>query len=336
MTVLITKMDGEQEPFDPKKLEQSLARAGTEKHTRDGIVEHIVQELRDGMTTQDIYQHAFELLRQRENDPVAARYSIKRAVTELGPSGFPFEQFIAEIFKSMGYTDVRTGVAMQGKCAPHEVDVVAMHNGKRIAAEAKFHNNLGIKTDLKVALYVKARFDDLQEAHEQVDEGWLITNTRFTRNAARYAHCAGMNLLGWDYPHERGLEVLIDNAGVHPITALTSLNKEQKRLLLDSNIVLCRQMDLSDAALHGYHIAHDMYERVRNEVRELCGSASAPVAHHAVPPHEPLSTNSSEKNEEAMPSAPHEPHKPTPEDRPHTPIQTSERPHLSHDATDAK
>lgn len=30
-------------------------------------------------------------------------------------------------------------------------------------AEAKFHNELGIKSDLKVVLYVKARFDDLKE-----------------------------------------------------------------------------------------------------------------------------------------------------------------------------
>lgn len=277
MTALITKMDGTQEPFDPSKLEQSLARAGASKQIRDGIVEHISAELRDGATTHTIYSHAFELLRQREKDFVAARYSIKRAVSDLGPSGFPFEQFIAQIFKTMGYTNVRTGVAMQGSCAPHEVDVVAHHNGRHIAVEAKFHNNPGIKTDLKVALYVKARFDDLSEAKEKVDEGWLITNTRFTSNAARYAHCAQMNLLGWNYPKGRGLEVLIDEAGVHPITALTTLNQEQKRALLDDDIVLCHQMRLSDDVLHKYHIAPDMYERVRAEVKGLCGTPTIPA-----------------------------------------------------------
>tara|TARA_B100000745_G_scaffold272541_1_gene200473 strand:+ start:2117 stop:2974 length:858 start_codon:yes stop_codon:yes gene_type:complete len=263
-------MNGEQEPFHESKLERSLAHAGASQDIRRGIVDHIVAEIRDGMTTQEIYEHAFELLRQREKDPVAARYSVKRAVLELGPSGFPFEQFIAEIFKTMEYTDVETGVAAQGKCAPHEVDVMAVHAGKKVAAEVKFHNSLGIKTDLKVALYVRARFDDLKSADAKIDEGWLITNTRFTRNAARFGNCTGMNLLGWDYPRGRGLEVLINRAGVHPITALTSLTAEQKRYLLKKNLVLCRQLELDGESLRSYGVRNDDHENVRNEVRELC------------------------------------------------------------------
>ena len=161
MATLITKMNGEQEPFNPEKLDRSLARAGASADIRKRIVQHTVETIHDGITTQKIYQHAFDLLRTEERKPVAARYSVKRAVLDLGPSGFPFEQFVAAIFESMGYTDVQTGVAAQGKCAPHEVDVMAKHQGKHIAAEVKFHNSLGTKTDLKVALYVKARFDDL-------------------------------------------------------------------------------------------------------------------------------------------------------------------------------
>jgi len=291
MSILITKKDGEQEPFNESKLDQSLSRAGASKEVRDGIVKHIVAELRDGVTTQEIYQHAFELLRQRERDPVAARYSIKRAVLDLGPSGFPFEQFVGEIFKTMGYTDVRIGVAAQGKCAPHEVDVMAVHDGKKIAAEVKFHNNLGIKTDLKVGLYVKARFDDLKAAKERVDEGWLITNTRFTRNTTRFANCVGMNLLGWDYPQGKGLEVLIDEAGVHPLTALTSLTNDQKRALLKRNLVLCRQLDLSDDSLRSYNIQSDMYDKVRNEIKGLC----TPPAERAK-----AATSSSEHEEEIV------------------------------------
>jgi len=270
MAILITKANGEQEPFDELKLDRSLSRVGTSKDIRDKIIKHTLEELREGITTQEIYEHAFALLRQEERHPIAARYSVKRAVLDLGPSGFPFEQFVAAIMKSMGYTDVTTGVAAQGKCAPHEVDIMAQHEGKRVAAEVKFHNSLGIKTDLKVALYVKARFDDLSKKGGNVDEGWLITNTRFTRNAARYGSCNGMNLLGWDYPRKRGLEVLIDEAGVHPITALTSISNNVKRELLNDDIVLCRQIPEDDEVLVRYGVQQDAIASVRDEIKELC------------------------------------------------------------------
>ena len=276
MAILITKNNGEREPFNEAELDNSLRRAGASEAIRSKIVQAMVADLRENITTQEIYQHAFEMLRNGEKDPVAARYSVKRAILDLGPSGFPFERFVAEILKSMGYTEVDTGVAAQGKCAPHEVDVMAKHDGMRVAAEVKFHNNLGVKTDLKVALYVKARFDDLSSKGNAVDEGLLITNTRFTRNAIRFGQCSGMNLLGWDYPQNRGLETLIDEAGVHPITALTSLSSKEKRALLDDDIVLCRQMPATEAQLLGYGIPTPKHDKIKREVHELCSIVQSP------------------------------------------------------------
>lgn len=270
MSVLITKMNGDQEPFNRKKLERSLRRAGAHDEIRERIIEHIEAELREGITTEEIYRHAFERLRIEEQRPVAARYSVKRAVLDLGPSGYPFETFVGGIFRALGYTDVRTGVAMQGKCAPHEVDLTATYEKRSVIAEIKFHNSLGTKTDLKVALYVRARFDDLKKNTVPLDEGWLITNTRFTRNAARFGQCSGLRLLGWDYPRGRGLEVLIDEAGVHPLTALTTLTQQQKRQFLDDSIVLCREIDLSSESLRRYQVAEDRHDEVRDEVKRLC------------------------------------------------------------------
>lgn len=266
MSIIITKMDGEQESFNSSKLDNSLTNAGATEDVRKKIIKHINNKLYDGITTQEIYQHAFDLLRKENTHPTAARYSIKRAVLDLGPSGFPFERFVGEIFRAIGYTNVRIGINMQGACAPHEVDLVAQHNGVRVAAEMKFHNSLGIKTDLKVALYVKARFDDLAE---NVDEGWLITNTRFTSNAINYGNCNGMKMLGWNYPHNQGIEKLIDQAHVHPITSLTTLSKREKRSLLEADIVLCRQIENNEALLRHVGIHQDI-EKVMNEVRSLC------------------------------------------------------------------
>src|ERR1700690_2186338 len=148
--ILITKADGEREPFDPAKLEHSLALAGASSTLRARVLAHVLQELHPGMMTEEIYRRAFDMLRREEATPVAARYSIKRAVFALGPSGFPFEQFVAQILRAHGWS-TRTGVALNGRCAPHEVDVLAEKGNKRIGIEAKFHNDATGKTDIKDA-----------------------------------------------------------------------------------------------------------------------------------------------------------------------------------------
>lgn len=270
--VYITKADGTQEPFDTRKLDRSLKRSGANDTIRAHIIEQVLNTIQEGAQTDAIYEHAFDLLtKERHNAPAAARYSVKRAVQELGPSGFPFERFVAEVFRSLGYTQVENGVILQGACVTHEVDIVAQHNGKKMGAEVKFHNNLGIKTDVKDALYVRARFNDLREGPEHITEPWLITNTRFTHNAIQYAKCQGLKLLGWDYPRNRGLEVLIDRAHVHPITTLTTISKDTKRQLLENNIVLCKNLLPELDSLHRYGIGKGDEEDVRYEVTTLCG-----------------------------------------------------------------
>ena len=269
---LITKADGEQENFDPAKLEHSLALSGASSTMRARVLAHVMHELRPGATTEDIYNHAFDILRREEAVPVAARYSIKRAVFALGPSGFPFEQFLAEILRAHGWK-TQTGVALNGRCAPHEVDVFAEKNGKRIGIEAKFHNDASGKTDIKDALYVKARYDDLRTtpvASSHVDEGWLVTNTRFTRNAIRYAQCSGLSLIGWDYPRAHGLLALIEEVRVHPLTCLTTLTDSEKRRLLEKRVVLCKQIK-TPHLLQEFGIKPERIPHVLDEAKQLCG-----------------------------------------------------------------
>src|SRR3989344_8954276 len=271
-SVLITKADGEREPFEPAKLEQSLDRAGASSSIRARVVDHVVRELRDGMHTEDIYRRAFELLRQQEIPPVAARYSMKRAVFALGPSGFPFELFFAEILHAYGWS-VRADVILRGRCAQHEVDVLAEKAGRRIGVEAKFHNDPGGKTDIKDVLYVHARYHDLATTTDKanrVDEGWLITNTRFTKNAIQYAQCSNLTIIAWDYPRNHGLLHMIEEARVHPITALTTLSEGEKRRLMEQKIVLCKHI-LMPHLLEQSGIKPSSIPTVLEEARHLCG-----------------------------------------------------------------
>lgn len=270
--ILVIKADGSQEPFDPAKLEHSLQHAGASSTMRARVVAHVIQELHPGMMTEEIYHHAFDLLRKEEEQPVAARYSIKRAVFALGPSGFPFEQFIAEILRAHGWTTT-TGITLTGRCVPHEVDVLAERDGIRVGIEAKFHNDPGGRTDVKDALYVFARYEDLKKAPSEssrVKEGWLVTNTRFTRNAIRYAQCSNLTLIGWEYPRGHGLLSMINEAGVHPLTALTTLSEGEKRRMLDKRIVLCKDIQ-TPHLLQEYGVKPDKIPSVVNEAKLLCG-----------------------------------------------------------------
>lgn len=247
MPIEIVKANGQREIFLPDKLRNSLIRARATPSVAESIALHVEKELSDGMTTKDIYRHAFELL-EKKLKPVALRYSLRKAVMDLGPSGFPFEKFVAEIFKAKGYK-TETGVVMLGECVPHEVDVVAWNENKLIIVEAKFHNVLGIKSDIKVALYIKARFDDLANTFfdyggkRKIDESWLVTNTKFSEQAIHYAECKNMKLVGWNYPQKGSLQDLIEDASLHPITCLRSISGSEKQMLLTAGVVLCKSIE---------------------------------------------------------------------------------------------
>jgi len=269
--VTIIKLDGTPEMFDPEKLRASLLRSGALSEDIDPIVSQIEAGLHDGMTTGEIYKHAFSLLK-KQRTPIAARYSMKRAVRELGPSGFPFEDFVAELFRAQGYTTA-TGTMVRGRCVEHELDLRAEKEGKVIGAELKFHNNLGIKSDLKIALYVHARFEDLKAAQSEnrVTEGWLITNTSFTQNALDYARCVGLTMLSWSYPEGNTLQDLIERSGVQPITSLTSLTMREKRMLLEQQVVLCKKLPDSAGIMESLGMPNRRIDEVLKESRAVCG-----------------------------------------------------------------
>lgn len=244
----IIKATGEREEFDSQKLKASLRRAGASDEITNQITAKIENELVDGMSTKEIYINAFRMLGGQEGGKkAAAKYSLRKAVMELGPTGFPFEQFVAEIFRTKGF-ETQTDYIARGACADHEIDIVAWKDEELIFVEAKFHNELGIKSDLKVSLYINARWEDLadQEFEEfgpkkKMTSGWLVTNTKFSESAIKYAKCRDMKLVGWNYPEQGNLQDLIEEAGLHPITCLNSSTPSDEKLLIESGIVLCKQ-----------------------------------------------------------------------------------------------
>jgi hypothetical protein len=266
--ILITKQDGTKEPFDADKLRRSFYHSGATDKASEEAIKHIENELKDGMTTSEIYKHAFSYLEQKEK-PIAARYSMKRAVLALGPSGYPFENFIAEILRAKGYA-VEVGKMVQGACVEHEVDIIAEKDGQKIGGEVKFHNKLGIRSDLKVTLYVHARFEDIRNGKIQIDEDWLITNTKFTSNAIKYGNCVSMKMISWNYPKVGNLHDLINETGVQPITALTTLSGTEKSKLMEQKVALCRNIENNEEILKSIGLKGQKLEDIMKESRALC------------------------------------------------------------------
>jgi hypothetical protein len=278
--IFIIKADGTRELFNREKLEKSLRKNGTERELAESIVSKVEKDIVDGSTTKEIYRHAFSMLKKNQR-PVALKYSLRKAVAELGPSGFPFEKYVSEIFRAQGYQVVTDQIAM-GRCVPHEVDVVAFNDKELIMMEAKFHADFGTPSDLKVALYVKARFDDLQNntfryggKERKMTKGILVTNTKFSSTAIQYGECANLNMLGWNYPYKHNLHDMIIDADLLPVTVLTTLSQSEKKMFLANNIVLSRQLG-DFGLLKSYGFDDIKAQLVMREVYAFCRDCIKP------------------------------------------------------------
>jgi len=273
MQVMVTKADGTTEYFKVEKLRRSLRRAGASNDEVAMIISEMVNHLYDGIQTQEIYRKAFSLLRERTRT-AAARYSLRRALFSLGPTGFPFEQFLSRLFAHEGY-NTKVGISIHGHCALHEIDIAAYKETHSFVGEAKFHSRPGVKTDLQVALYSYARLLDLQDnmiCEEDIcgiKEFWLITNTKFTSTAERYGECVGLKMLSWDYPRRNNLHDRIQKARIYPITAIEGLSTSQIELLISYGIIICRDLIENKSVLRHLHMSVKDQERIIQQAENI-------------------------------------------------------------------
>lgn len=273
----IIKASGEKQRFNKEKLYRSLRRAGVNSKLARSVCKKVEKNIHSGASSEKILSQTASCL-QEESPRLAARYNLKRAIMELGPTGFPFEKYIANILKEYGFL-VEVGKIIKGHCVNHEVDVVAKKGKKIFMIECKFHNSRGIRSDIKVALYVYARFLDIKKASERISgykhsfhQAWLVTNTRCTRMAVHYARCMGLKVVSWGYPKNESLEYLIEKKGLYPITVLPSLKKYVKERLVQEKVVLVKDLlkysigNLSRIA----GLRPDAVRKLQEDAKQLC------------------------------------------------------------------
>lgn len=241
----VIKTTGEREKFDRKKIKRTCKRAGASERLANKIAKQVEKRIHPGITTRDVLKITLDLLKN-ERPFVAARYDLKGSIFRLGPAGFIFEHLVGEILENYGYK-TKLDTIVNGECASHELDVIAKKGKKTYLIECKYHNIPGIYTGLRETLYTYARFMDLKEGYQKkkgqkFDVPWLICNTRFSNDAIKYAKCRGLMLTGWYYPPNKGLEKLIGDKKLFPITMLRTLDRDSRNQMAASNLMLIKDI----------------------------------------------------------------------------------------------
>lgn len=247
----IIKASGEKENFSTKKLATTMKEAGASKKLINETIALVKSKIKENTKTEEILNITLKNLKKEPG--VAERYNLKRAIMNLGPTGFPFEEYFAEILRNYGYT-ATTDVKLKGKIIYQEVDILA-EKDKKFMIECKYHNEPGTDTRLQPAMYTYARFLDLSEY--KINQPWLVTNTKCTSDAIGYARGVNLKITSWNFPKEESLLKLISQKNLYPITIMF-LDEKIKEKLLTAKIVLLKTL-------------------IEKEIRELYKKTNIPI-----------------------------------------------------------
>ena len=273
----IVKTDGVKQEFSSAKLCLSMRKAGAPRDVADSICKTVGNKVNPNESTSAIFRKALKYL-VREDMNVAARYSLRRGIEALGPSGFIFEQYFETVLQSYGFKTNRN-VILKGKCITHEIDVIASSGSKRFLVEAKYHNEQTLKTHVDVIMYADARLQDIvanesasnQKKYEYTM--WVVTNTKFTDASIQYAKCRGIRLTGWNYPRGESLEDVIADKKLYPVTVLPSLPKLLLPVLAKKNIILAQDLLTysADDMVKSFSITKELAVKLEDEVHGIVG-----------------------------------------------------------------
>lgn len=244
-TIFVTKFDGTMQPFQREKIVDTCVRMGATKEDAKKIADIIERKIYDGIATKKILQMIFRLLK-KYRPAVEHQIDLREAISILRPKP-DFERFVHLLLEEHGY-EVTPNQIIRGKCVEHEIDGIARKKNETILVEVKHHYNHHTYTGLDVGRIAWATFEDLEEGFEQGLNSvkftgiMIVCNTKLTEHAKQYAKCRGIMHIGWKAPPEHGLERMIEEKKLYPITLLKKLSKRDKTKLLDEGIIALKQL----------------------------------------------------------------------------------------------
>lgn len=245
MTIFVTKADGTRQLFDRDKVVRTCLRMGASREIAAAIVNEIERKMYDGIETRKILQMIHRMLSNSE-PAVKHLIDLRKALGLMKPKP-GFERFVQILLSEHSY-EVTSNRIIMGKCVEHEVDAIARKNGITYIVEVKHHFNYHVPTGLDVSRIARAVYEDVTEGFElglnnvKVDRAMIVCNTKLSEHAKRYAKCRGIHYIGWSSPVDRGLQTLIEEKKLYPMTYLKGLDSATEERLTCAGIVLLKQL----------------------------------------------------------------------------------------------
>ena len=245
----VIKFNGKRQLFDRGKIVHTCIRMGAGKEAAELVAEKIEKRAYDGIPTKRILQMIFRYLK-RYHPKIRHQIDLRRAISLLRPKP-DFELFVRLILQEQGYT-VTPNQIIRWRCVEHEIDGVARKGEETFMVEIKHHYNHHTYTGLDPSRIAWATLEDLTEGYmmglnsEKFTGAMIVCNTKFSQHAKQYGECRGLLNIGWREPPEHGLERMIEENKLYPITFLRGLNEKERTSLLDEGVILLKHLVTQD------------------------------------------------------------------------------------------
>jgi len=249
--IFVTKADGSKQPFDKNKIVRTCLRLGLTNEQAEEVASKIEKQAYDGIPTKKILQLVFKFAGSYR-EAIKHQIDLRKSISLLRPKP-DFEKFIGIVFEILGYK-TQTNLILEGKCIEHEIDAVAIKDNEIILVEVKHHENFHKYTGLDVFLEVNSTLEDLREGYSlgkhsyNFSKAIVVCNTKISDHAKKYAQCRKIEAIAWRYPEEFGLERIIEENKIYPITLLKEINIEEVYKIADAGILTLKQL-LDDAKI---------------------------------------------------------------------------------------
>lgn len=201
--ISVIKHGGQKEAYDPQKVLRSILRSKVNEKEAQRILSRVEGRLYDQIPTEELYRIVGREMVRRGLKEGSRLYQMRESLALM--DSIDFEKFVKEILAAEGF-ESQWNKKIDGGCIDHQIDVIAKNKqGDFFFVEVKHHRNYHRDSDLGNVVELWGRLEDLLKGYQlnkhefDFRNAWLITNTKFSEHAKKYATCKRMRLTGWRY-----------------------------------------------------------------------------------------------------------------------------------------
>ncbi|HLC84268.1 MAG TPA: restriction endonuclease [Candidatus Nanoarchaeia archaeon] len=227
---IVIKRNGEYQPFKLDKIIRTCLRTGLSQRDAERIALRVEQSFGETIKAKELYEKVLAEI-EGISQTACARYQLKESIAKIDPE--VFEHYVMKVLEANGYECIWNRI-IWGACIEHQVDILAEKDKVTWLVECKHHVRDVRDTGLGEVLQVWARLTDIKDGIKLKKNdiknpwAWMITNTKFSAHAIKYALAKQLRLSGWG-SSELSFQRLIESVHCYPTTILGLPPKMQER-----------------------------------------------------------------------------------------------------------